>query len=184
MAGLIPAIPIGSEALRSQARMPAHKAGHDQGEAAMSQQRQSWTARLVVILPYAWLARFLPGAVSDRAEDQPVADRAGAAALSAGFRSRCRLQGIEGFFRCPLARQLPAAGLRQPLSRLVSAQPDDRGVLDTDAAACGLSHCLCAGAHAAPLAVGAGGAGHPAVLDLVPHPRLCLDERSCSARAC
>ena len=52
---------------------------------------RSWGARLVVLIPYLWLAAVLPRAVPDRAEDQPVADRDRAAALCAGVRSRRRL---------------------------------------------------------------------------------------------
>ena len=83
--------------------------------------RRSWGARLVVLVPYLWLAVLLPRAVPDRAQDQPVADRDRAAALYAGVRSRRRLAGLEAILRRAVARQLRAARLRLALSRVLSA---------------------------------------------------------------
>ena len=76
----------------------------------------------------------LPGAVRLRAEDQPVADRDGAAALSAGVRPDRRAGGDQGRLRRAVAGQLSAAGLRQPLCAVLSAQPRRRGGLDLDPA--------------------------------------------------
>ena len=45
---------------------------------------RGWGRRAVILVPYLWLAIFFLGAVRDRAQDQPVAVGAGAAALYTG----------------------------------------------------------------------------------------------------
>ena len=118
----------------------------------------------------------LPGAVRIRAEDQPVADRDRAAALYAGVRFRRGKRRHQGSLRRAVARQFPAARLRQSLSLLLSAQSRRRRDIDRDPAPDRLSHRLRHGAAAAALAAGRDDAGHRAVLDLVPDPHLCLDQ--------
>ena len=61
---------------------------------------------LVAAVPYLWLLAFFLAPFADRAEDQPVADRDGAAALHAGVRSLGGLAGIAGFRRAAFAREL------------------------------------------------------------------------------
>ena len=100
--------------------------------------------------PGALARRVLPGAVPDRAEDQPVADGDRAAALCAGARSRRRLAGRAGFRRRAVVRQLQNPRLRLALSDVLSAQPGDRGAVHGDPAADRLSDRLWHRADAAP----------------------------------
>src|SRR3954453_16919602 len=65
----------------------------------------------------------LPGAVRFRAEDQSVADRDRAAALSAGFRFHGGVGRAQGGNRGAVARQFQAAGFGRDLHRFLSAQP-------------------------------------------------------------
>src|SRR3984893_4327284 len=64
-----------------------------------------------------------PGAVRLRAQDQPVAKRDRAAALSAGVRPDPGRRGAPGRGGGALARRFPAAALRQSLRPVLSAQP-------------------------------------------------------------
>ena len=81
-----------------------------------------------------------------------------------------------------VAGQFPAAGLRQSLCPVLSAQPRRRRGLDRDPARDRLSHRLRHGAAAAALAGHRDDAGDRAVLDLVPDPHLCLDQHPAARR--
>src|SRR5437868_977859 len=118
----------------------------------------------------------LPRAVRIRAEDQLVADRDRATALSARVRFRRRMGGDQGGLRSALAGQFQAAGLGQSLHQLLPAQPRRRGDLDIDPAVDRLPDRLRHGAAAATLAGNCDDAGNHSVLDLVPDPHLCLDQ--------
>ena len=136
-------------------------------------------AKLVVGLPYAWLVVFflvpflivLKISLSQTAIAQPpytpVFD------LAAGWHGVCEISSP--------ALSLDNYGLlgSDPLyMSVLCEEPGDRRVLDAAAARHRLSDRLRHHAHAAALAGRAGPAGHAAVLDLVSHPHLCLDEHS------
>ena len=127
--------------------------------------------------------RVLPRAVPDRAQDQPVADRDRAAALYADIRSRRRLARRAKFLRRSFARQLRLSRHRSALHFVLCEEPADRGILDAASARHRLSDRLRHHAHAAAGAGDTGRARHPAVLDVVSHPHLCLDEYSAARRA-
>ena len=127
----------------------------------------------------------LPGAVRLRAEDQPVADRDGAAALSAGV----RLHAGSGSASRP-----PSPHCRWTISgcwsrdnlyvlsylRSLVVAAVSTAILLADR----LSHRLRHGAAAAALAGDRDDAGDRAVLDLVPDPRSMPGSTSCSTTAC
>src|SRR5687768_7104667 len=114
--------------------------------------------------------------VPDRLQAQPVADGAGAAALYARARSVRRTFGVAGVRPRVIVRELRASGVRLDLPLVLSAKPRDCADLDDAAAADRLSDRLRDGARAAPLAAAAVHADRAAVLDVVPDPRLCLDD--------
>ena len=59
--------------------------------------KRDWGGRVVILLPYLWLGDLLSCAVCHRAQDQPVTDRPGAAALFTGVRFDGRLAGLKDF---------------------------------------------------------------------------------------
>ena len=93
----------------------------------------------------------------------------------AGRRSRQAFVGA-------VAGQFQAAGLRQPLCAVLSAQPRGRAGLDRDAALIGYPIAYGMARAAAALAGGRDDAGDRAVLDLVPDPHLCLDQHPAARR--
>ena len=125
--------------------------------------------------PLYLAARPLPHPVPDRPQDLVLDDGGGATALHAGHRLRQR------HFRRPRGdrrvhvRQLRLAHRGHPLPQRLPVEPVDRAGLDGVHAAHRLSHRLRHGACAEALAADAADAGHPAVLDLVPDPRLFVD---------
>src|SRR5215472_4080042 len=127
--------------------------------------------------------RLPPPAVPHRPQDQPVAERDRAAALPSGVRPRGGLGRHQGFHRRPRLRQFRNPCLRQHLPFVLSQKP--RGGLrrDRDPAGDRLSDRLWHGARAAARAGRARDAGDPAVLDLVPDPRLHLDQHPADRRA-
>ena len=147
--------------------------------------RRSWGARLVVLIALSVARRLFPGAVPDRAQDQPVADGDRAAALHAGARSRRRLGGLRGLRRRAVVRQLRARSPRtRSISRPICAACEIAAVSTADPAADRLSASPTRMARAPRrLQAGAGDAGDAAVLDLVPDPRLCLDQHPAARRS-
>src|SRR6185312_4580219 len=130
------------------------------------------------------LARGLfPRALRHRGEDQPVADGDGAAAIHAGTRRVGGMGRRQAIRRATLARLVSAARLRRALSQFVSEKPRGRGRLDgaahADRLSARLRHC------AVPTrpAAASGDAGGAAVLDVVPDPRLRLDQHPAARRA-
>src|SRR5713226_7515908 len=112
----------------------------------------------------------LSRAVPDRAQDQLGRDRDRRAALHAAPRSRRRRMEPP-----PDPRRLPVPVLRQPVSARLSQRHKIRGRVDARLPAARLSHGLRHRARAARLAWLAAAAGHPALLDQLPDPRLRLD---------
>src|SRR6266851_1018989 len=112
----------------------------------------------------------LSRAVPDRAQDQLGRDRDRRAALHAAPRSRRRRMEPPHH-----PRQLPVPVLRQPVSARLSQRHKIRGRVDARLPAARLSHGLRHRARAARLAWLAAAAGHPALLDQLPDPRLRLD---------
>ena len=143
---------------------------------------RSSSAKLVVLAPYLWLVAFflvpflivLKISLSQTAIAQPP--------YAAGARPRGRLAGHQGFRLRPLAGQLRDARLRRPLFVFLPAQPHRGGGVDRDPGAVRLPHRLCDGAGAAPVAAGAADARRAAVLDVVPHPGLRLDQHPAARR--
>ena len=143
-----------------------------------------WITRLAILAPYAWLVAFfllpflivLKISLSQTAIAQPpyapVFDlAAGWEGLKAILRRRCRSTVTPRMF----ADSLYVWSYWKSLQ--VAA------ISTADPAADRLSGRLCARARAAPLAGRAGAAGGAAVLDLVPDPRLCVDEHPAARRA-
>ncbi len=117
----------------------------------------------------------LPGALPDRPEDLAVRLRCRAAALcsGAGFQpGTCRAEGL--LLRARF-RNLPLSRFRSALHQRLPVQPEDRARLHGAGAARRIPACLWHGPRARQVAAAAGDAGDPAVLDLLPHPRLRLD---------
>ena len=127
--------------------------------------------------------RVLPRAVPDRAQDQPVADGDRAAALCAGARSRGRLAGHQGLrrrrCRSTTTRRLASDDLY--LFSYLRASTSRR---------CRPRSCCCAAFRIAYAMARAPRRLQPvllmldraAVLDVVPHPRLCLDQHPAARR--
>ena len=95
-----------------------------------------------------------------------------------------RLAGLGDFLAALVVQQLCPTGFRLALCRVLSSQPWIAVVLDRALAADRLSARLRHGARAAALAAGAVHAGRAAVLDLIPDPRLCLDDHPPARRTC
>ena len=137
---------------------------------------RSWSQQLMLLVPYVWLAVFflapfvivfkisLSQTVIAQPPYTPLLD------LAAGW------QGLRDFRRETRARHLSAARVRPDLSVFVSQEPEDRRHLHRHPAADRLSDRLWHRALAAPAAAAAGHGRGAAVLDLVPDPRLCLDQ--------
>ena len=140
-------------------------------------------ARLAAIAPYLWMLLFFLVPFVLRAEDQPVADRDRAAALSAGIRSRARAGGRSGLRSRRCRSTISAAGLRRSVSLSY--------LRSLAVAAVSTAILLVIGY---PIAYGMArlprrwqgvrdDAGDRAVLDLVPDPHLCLDQHPAARRA-
>ena len=132
--------------------------------------------------PLSLAGRLLPRPVPDRAQDQLRANRDRHAALRAGARSRRRPRWAQSLRARADARRLPPHRVGPALSRLVRQEPRRRRALHRAAARARLSHGLRHRAQPAPLAAALGDGGGAAVLDLVPHPRLCLDQHPAARR--
>ena len=89
--------------------------------------------------------------------------------------------GIKDFF-AGLSFDNYAACWRPALSLVLSQEPQGRGGLDAPSAAHRLCDRLWHGARAARPAAAARHPGGPAVLDVVPDPRLCLDQHPAARR--
>src|SRR6185437_15052979 len=124
-------------------------------------------------------AGFLSRAVPDRRRHQPwpKRDRHSALHAAAGLRRRT------GSNPRRQSRQLCPAARRQPLYPRLSQLARLCGRRHPAVPAARLPHGLCHRAGAARLAQPAPHARHPAVLDELPHPRLCLDRHPQAQRA-
>src|SRR5689334_15044178 len=118
---------------------------------------------------------------SDEIRDRPAVCLAGGVLLAAAgpgagplVRHQFARPRAAGRARREL-RQLQAAVHRRSLSRRLAVLAAHRRTLDARHAAAGLSHGLRHRPGAAVAAPAAADAGDPAVLDLVPDPRLCVD---------
>src|SRR3546814_10140077 len=139
------------------------------------------STRTDTLLPYTTLfrsrralslaARLLPRALPDRAEDQLRRDPGGDAALYPA-------RHLRGGWLDRLSRdhrQLSLPVRRQPLHRFLPQLAEDRAGFNHADAAPRLSHRIRHDARAAALALCPADDGHPAVLDVLPVPRLRLD---------
>ena len=138
---------------------------------------------LVVLAPYLWLVVFFLVPLPDRPQDQPVADRDRAAALCAGARPRGRLGRLQELPRRPRPRQLsrrssPTSSTARPISGASRSRRVDR-----DPARSSAIRSPTAWRARRSACRRAGDAGDPAVLDLVPDPRLRLDQHPAGRRA-
>ncbi|WP_323688569.1 ABC transporter permease [Rhizobium sp. AN83] len=142
--------------------------------------RQSPWRWLVVAVPYFWLMLFFAApffiifkiSLSDTAISMPPYTP-----VFEGFSK------LGAFFSQAGFRKLPVSDGRPALHRRLSLVAAHRIHLHLPAVADRLSHGSCHGAFAVIHPPDAGDAGHPAVLDLVPDPRLRLDRYSEARRS-
>src|SRR5262249_1507691 len=120
--------------------------------------------------------RLLPRPLPDRSQDQPVADDHRPAALCAGARSGRRPAGLARVPLRPLARELRLAPRRPALSLRLPQEPRGRRPVHPDPAGPRLCARLWPLARATAAAAAADDPGGAAVLDVVPDPRLRLDQ--------
>src|SRR5262249_47044200 len=120
----------------------------------------------------------LPRAFHHRAQDQPVAVGAGAAALYPGARSRRGLAGAEGLRNAAVAGLIPVAWFRFHLFAVVSEKPAGGRDFHRASFRSRLPDRLWNGARTEGLAAHAGDGGRAAVLDVVSDPHLCVDQYS------
>ena len=161
----------------------ACRRGADAMSAPARPARALWASGSMLLVPYLWLVAVLPRAVRHRAQDQPVADGDRAAALYAGARSRRRLAGPAGFLRRGFRSTITACSA--PTRSICSSYLKSLQVAGVSTAILLLiGYPIAYGIARAPRApaAAAGHAGGAAVLDLVPDPRLCLDQHPAARR--